>query len=121
MELKNKEYSQRLSKANTLVEKYKSIANKAVDRYIESKALMLGVSKQEIKNKLSESYTFDEIDSICESLKEYKLSMNNLPFRTLKLNENIQVKATPSKNENILPADNFGDEVDEQLMNLAGL
>ena len=121
IELKNKEYSQRLSKANKLVENYKSAANKAVDKYIDSQARMLGVTKEEIKNRLSENYTFDEIDDVCDSLREYKLNISKLPFRTTALKENIQVKATPSKNEFILPANNFGDEVDEQLMSLAGL
>lgn len=121
LEMKNKEYSQKLQKSNALVEKYKKIANKAVDKYIESQASMLGVSVNEIKNRLSESYSFDDIDSACEDLREYKLNMSKLPFRTMSLNENIQVKATPSKNEFILPANEFGDEVDEQLMSLAGL
>lgn len=121
IEVKNKEYSQKLSKANKLVENYKSIANKAVDKYIDSQARILGVKKEEIKNRLPESYTFDDIDTVCEDLREYKLNINKLPFRTMNLNENIQIKATPSKNETILPANNFGDEVDEQLMNLAGL
>lgn len=121
IEVKNKEYSQKLSKANKLVENYKSIANKAVDKYIDSQARILGVKKEEIKNRLPESYTFDDIDTVCEDLREYKLNINKLPFRTMNLNENIQIKATPSKNETILPANNFGDEVDEQLMSLAGL
>ena len=82
---------------------------------------MLGITKNEIKNRLSESYSFDEIDAVCEDLKEYKLNISKLPFRTTNLNENIQMKITPSKNETILPANSFGDEVDEQLMNLAGL
>lgn len=120
-EKQQKEYSQKLSKANQLVEKYKKIANRAVDKYIDSKALMIGVSSQEIKNKLSESYTFDEIDSVCETLRDYKINMSRLPFSSMKLTENIQMKATPSQNESILPANNFGDEVDDQLRSLAGL
>lgn len=121
IELKNKEYSQKLSKANKLVENYKSIANKAVDKYIESQTRILGVTKEEVKNKLPESYTFDDIDTVCENLREYKLNISRLPFNTTMLKENVQMKATPSKNETILPANNFADEVDEQLMSLAGL
>ena len=123
IELKSTEYKTKLDKSVKLVEKYKSVANKAVDKYIDSQARILGVSKQEIKNRLSESYTFDEIDSVCEDLREYKLNLSKLPFRTSNiLSENVKMKATPSKNESILPADRFvADEVDEQLMNLAGL
>ena len=124
IEIKNEEYSQKLKKSNTLVEKYKNIANKAVDKYIDSKAIMLGVTKNEIKNRLSEHYSFEEIDNVCEDLREYKLNLSKLPFRTNGLiNEDVQIKATPSDKEFILPVDNsrYEDEVDDQLRSLAGL
>lgn len=117
-----KVYSQKLSKANKLVEKYKDITNKVIDRYISSQANLLGVSSNEIKNRLPESYTFDDIDSVCESLREYKLNISKLPFRTSNLTENVKIKATASKQESILPAiGSFDDEVDNSLINMAGL
>lgn len=113
------QYSQKLGAANKLVEKYKKIANKAVDKYIESEAVKLGVSKEEIKNKLPQSYTFADIDAICESLQGYKLSINKLPFD---VNENIKLKATPSSHEPILPASRRqDDEVDNSLLEMAGM
>lgn len=78
--VKNKEYSKKLSNANKLVEKYRLVASNALDRYIASKALTLGISTNEIKNRLSENYSFDDIDNICESLRSYKLNMSKLPF-----------------------------------------
>jgi len=51
-----------------------------VDKYIESKAVSLGISANEIKNRLSETYTFTDIDNICEDLRKYKINLNNLPF-----------------------------------------
>ena len=122
-ELKETKYKDKLEKSIKLVEKYKSITNKAVDKYIESQAIIIGVTKNEIKNRLSENYSFNEIDSICEDLKEYKLNLNKLPFRTDGiLNENVKMKITSSKNESILPANRFdADDVDEQLKSLAGL
>lgn len=123
LEIKTKEYSQKVSKANKLVEQYKSVATKAVDKYIESRARILGVDVNEIKNKLSESYSFEEIDDVCDNLRDYQLNISKLPFRTVKepIKENITITATPSKNESILPANRFDDEVDEQLLSLAGL
>ena len=113
------QYSQKLSSANKLVEKYKKIANKAVDKYIESEAVKLGVTKEEIKNKLPQSYTFNDIDSVCENLQGYKLSINKLPFE---VNENIKLKATPSSRESILPASfKADDEVDNSLLEMAGI
>ena len=120
-ELKKTEYSKKLEQSNKLVEKYKKIANKAVERYIESQADRIGVSAKEIQNKLPESYTFQDIDSICEDLQSYKLTLNKLPFSTAKsLNENLRMNVTSSKNESILPGETFNadDEIDEMLKSL---
>ena len=116
----SKEYAD----SNKLVEQYKEIANKAVNKYIESQARILGVSAQEIKNRLPESYSFTDIDNSCNSLREYKVNISKLPFSTTKeLNESVRMKATSSKKESILPADGFryDDSIDNDLMSLAGL
>jgi hypothetical protein len=51
-----------LSKANELVEKYKGVATKAVNKYIELQAVKIGISPDKIKQKLSENYSFNDID-----------------------------------------------------------
>ena len=122
LEIKQKEYSKKLSNANKLVENYKGIANKAVDKYIELQARMLGINFNEIKNKLSENYSFNEIDSVCEELRKYKLNISNLPFKTgSTLNEEMKIKPISNHKESILPATDSSDEVDDQLRALAGL
>lgn len=118
LSIKNKEYSQKLTKANQLVEKYKSVAQKAVDRYIEMQALRLGVSSQMITERLSKSYTFDDIDEVCEGLQSYQVSKTRLPF-DIPSNKPIKVKVKESK-ESIHPAsNNYDDEIDESLEMLA--
>ena len=120
-ELKESEYSKKIAKANKIVENYKSITNKAVDKYINLQADILGITPKEIKNRLSENYSFNEIDEVCESLRDYKINLTKLPFKAT-LNENTTFKVTPSKKESILPRqDVFGDEIDQQLINLAGI
>lgn len=119
LNLTKSEYSKKIDTANRLIEKYKRIATSAVDKYILSKAQMIGVSSEEIKNKLPESYSFSDIDSICEDLQSYKLTMSKLPFQAVKLNENIKIKANSSKNESIIPKTNFDDEIDDQLLRLS--
>lgn len=114
--IKTKEYSQKLEKANTLVEHYKNIAKKAVDRYITEKAKMLGISTNEIKNKLGESYSFGDIDRICEDLKSYNLSVSRLPFELQKVQK---VEVTESKNDPLKISNGFDDDVDEDLIRLA--
>lgn len=101
-ELAEKQYSQKISNSNKLVEKYKKMANSAVNRYIESQALKLGVKKEEIKNRLPESYTFDDIDSICEELQDLNLNMSRLPFNRLtesSVRITSPVKSTPVAEE----------------------
>ena len=81
---KLQESNAKLSKSIKLTEKYKNFVNSTVDRYIESKAIMLGITSNEIKNRLSESYTLDDIDKICEDLQNYNLRMSRLPFNVSK-------------------------------------
>lgn len=116
--LKNKEYNEKISKSNSLVEKYKKIAKTSVEKYIESQALKLGVNPNEIKSKLNESYTFDDIDNVCDEIQEYKIGINNLPF-SFGLKKNSKIKITESKQQN--PFFNEDDVIDDTLLNLAGL
>lgn len=117
--IKNKEYSTKLSSNNALIEKYRGIARKAVDKYIESKATMLGVSTKEIKSRLGENYSFNDIDSLCEDLQQYKLNINRLPFDVG--NGTPKMKITESKQSSINKYLNEDDDVDEQLLRMANL
>lgn len=113
-------YDNKVNKLNKLVETYKKVANDSVNRYIESEARKLGVSKAEIKNRLSENYTFDDIDSVCEELQSYKLRMNNLPF-SIDSNKKPRVVVNESRCTKPANNNNVDDEVDSDLAQLAGL
>lgn len=115
LQLNKNSYSKKLEKSNKLVENYKKITTNVVNRYIESQALKLGISSNEIKNKLPESYNIDDIDSICEDLQSYKLNMSKLPFSTMQ-----SVKVTPKsiKTESLLPKGAEDDFIDAQLLSL---
>lgn len=116
--IKSNEYSSKISKANKLVEHYKRVAESASDNYIKAKALMLGVTTNEIKSKLTEGYTFEDIDNVCESLQKYNLNLSKLP---LSMTSNSKVRVTESI-EPIKPKGfGFDDEVDDSLLRLAGL
>lgn len=117
LSIKTTEYSTKLSNANKLVEQYRQTAKTAVDRYIESKAIMLDIDKNEVKNKLPSNYSFKDIDSVCESLSAYKLKISNLSFN---LSKDSKIAVKESK-EPILPKSRFDDTVDESLLRLAGL
>lgn len=123
-ELKNtseadkKQLTSKLTKTEKIAESYKKIANETVRRYIDSKATMLGVSSNEIKNKLGESYTIDDIDEICEDLKSYALNISKLPFN---VDRKVKMKVTESKNDLLVPSTGMDDEIDDSLLTLANL
>jgi len=112
-----KEYASRLDKNSKLVEKYKSYLTESVNRYIEAKAELYGVKSVEIKNRLNESYTLDDIDSICEDLQKYNLRMNKLPFNLN--NKDTKVRVIESKQtryEQVKPEDDIS-----SLIELSGI
>lgn len=115
LELKTSEYGRKMEKANKLVEKYQRAATKAVDKYIESQAIKIGVTVNEIKNRLPESYTFTDIDTVTEDLQGYKLNISKLPFE---LTEGMRLNGTASSKPGLLPT-NDADEIDNSLLELA--
>jgi len=117
--IKTTEYNNKLTRANKLVEQYRATAKTAVSKYIDLKATLLGVSSNEIKNKLPENYSFNDIDSVCEGLKDFNLKVSNLPVN-LQQGNIRKVVVTESK-ESIVPKSRFDDTVDESLLQLANL
>lgn len=116
--IKTNEYSTKLDNANKLVEQYRRTAKTAVNKYIESKALMLGVTTSEITNKLSENYSFSDIDNVCENLSAYKVKIGKLPFNVEKGVKNITI--TEAKKPQTTNQIN-DDSIDDSLIRLAKL
>ncbi len=116
--IKYSDFTSRLNKEKSITEKYKKIAKRAIEKYIGIQALRLGVDSKEITNRLSENYSFDEIDRVCENLRNYNISISKLPFNVS--NSTIsKIKLTESK-EPIMPA-GVDDEIDAGLLSLAGM
>lgn len=112
-------YSKKIEKQNTLVEKYRDVAVKSVNKYIDTQATRLGVTSAEIKNRLPESYSFSDIDRICEDLQEYKLNISNLPFSTgKKMTEGLNVRAANIDTRTLIPME---EDLDDLTLRLAGL
>ena len=113
-------YSQKLEKQNQLIEKYKNIAMRSVDKYINTQATILGVRSTEIKNRLPESYSFKDIDKICEDLREYKLNMSSLPFSSssTNLSEGVKIRGKNISNKTLVPVE---EDIDELTLRMAGL
>lgn len=103
------------SKVNKLIatkDGYKNLANEAVDKFISLKARNLGVKPQEIKERLSKSYTISDVEKVCESLQAYELNVSKLPFN---LSKGSKFKFNSTSQEVVNPNDD--DYVDENLLN----
>lgn len=72
----------------------------------------------QIKSRLGESYTFDDIDSICEDIQDYRLGLNSLPFRQ-GFTTGTKMKVTESLDTTI-PL-NEDDKLDDTLLSIVGL
>ena len=113
---------QSYQKSAKLVEKYKNFAHEIANRYIDSKALALGVSPNEIKNRLNESYTLDEVDAVCEDLQDYSINISKLPFQVNKPGSmRARLREDRSKDPLKDMDSQYDDTVDDYLLDLAGL
>ena len=110
----------KLEKAEVLVEKYKSIAKTAVEKYMSSQATRIGVSVSDIKSRLHESYSFKDIDKAVEDLQQYKVNLNSLPFTTMSQKRPTKMTIRESKepllNMKDNPLNHLDDNVDEALL-----
>ena len=120
-EHKVSELTEEVSKSKKLAEGYKKLANSSVNKYIELKAVMLGVDPQVIKSNLKEQYTLKDVDVVCERLQGQEINLGRLPFKVdknvvVKVNESKQL-VNPKSNKNDIYEDDY---VDEDLLRMAG-
>lgn len=109
-------------KAVRLAEKYKKLAHEVANRYIDNKALELGVTSNEIKNRLNESYTLDDVDKVCEDLEEYSINISKLPFQIDKpTSARARLREDRSSDPLKSMDSEYDDTVDDYLLDLAGL
>lgn len=101
---------------------YKTLAYSTINSYIETKATMLGVDANEIKNKLPENYTPKTIDKICEQIQQHNINISRLPFSMVN-GRKAKVQVVESVNDKLKDAakDDCDGEINDDLLKLAGL
>lgn len=97
---------------------YKAKYDAVLERYIASKANMLGVRTTDITSRLAENYTLDDIDQVCEGLLDMGRPAFGLGLGKPKV-KITESKETKKVNKPIDP--NNGYEIDDDLLILAGL
>ena len=105
-------FTKQLNEQAATAKKYKTKFVEVLNKYIESKASMLGVRTTEITSKLDEQFTLEDIDAVCDDLLTESVGWSGFPggFHSkskVRINENIK----PTKQD-----DDF-----EDLLEFAGL
>jgi DNA repair exonuclease SbcCD ATPase subunit len=98
--------------------KYKERCNALTERYIATKANMLGVRPTDITSRLAENYTLDDIDQVCENLLDMGRPAFGLGLGKPKVT--INESAVPTKKTKPVDSNN-GYDIDDDLLILAGL
>jgi len=118
----NQKLNENLTKATKLKEGYKKLANNAINKFIELKAETLGVTSKDIKRKLGESYTIEDVEAVCEDLKAYQLNVSKLPFN---VDKNVSIKGVKVNEANANKASGnkaFDDDsIDDVLFKIANI
>lgn len=118
-EMEKAKVTEQLTKATKLTEGYKNLANTAINKYIDVKAQIIGLTAKDIKRKLGESYTIADIDQVCSDLKSYNLNVSKLPFsidRKVSVRVNEAMRKSPVMNSAHMTDD---DDVSSMLIKLA--
>lgn len=101
-----------------VAKKYKSRCAALTERYIATKANMLGVRPTDITSRLNENFTLDDIDKVCDDLLNIGRPAFGLGLGKPKVT--INESKTPAKQiKSVDP--NGGYEIDDDLLILAGL
>jgi hypothetical protein len=108
-----------VQKNANIAKAYKSKYKAVLERYISTKANMLGVRTTDITSRLAESYTLDDIDQVCEDLLDMGRPAFGLGLGKPKVKINESKSVTKNVNKSLDP--NNGYEIDDDLLILAGL
>ena len=101
-----------------VAKKYKSRCAALTERYIATKANMLGVRPTDITSRLNENFTLDDIDKVCDDLLNMGRPAFGLGLGKPKVTIN-ESKAPAKQTKSVDP--NSGYEIDDDLLILAGL
>lgn len=118
LEGQTKVYTEKLQERTDLAKAYKARYIETLNKYVKSKADMLGVAPSEITSRLNESYTLKDVDAVCDQILDSTINFSRLPIggRTKTPARIAESVARPSST-----VSDFGYEIDDSLYELAGL
>jgi hypothetical protein len=122
LEGQTKQFNSKLQERTDLAKTYKARFIETLNRYVESKASMLGVKPSEITSRLNESYTLSDVDAVCDQILDTTVNFSRLPFggrakTSARIAESVTRPSAAAMSYD--PANGY--EIDDALLELAGL
>ena len=114
LEGQTKLYQEKLKERTNLAKSYKARFIETLNKYVESKASMLGVQPSEITSRLNESYSLADVDAVCDQILNSTVPFSRLPFGG-------RSKTAVRISESISRPRNFEEDDLSDLYELAGL
>lgn len=118
LEGQTKVYTEKLRERTDLAKAYKTRYIETLNKYIKSKADMLGVMPSEITSRLNENYTLVDVDAVCDEILDSTVNFSRLPFggrakTSARIAESV---SNPTRRD-----PEYGYDIDDSLLELAGL
>ena len=122
LEGQTKLYNQKLEERTNLAKTYKARFIESLNKYVESKANMLGVQPSEITSRLNENYTLADVDAVCDQILDSAVGYGRLPFGGRTKTSARMVESVSRAKASSMNADStLGYEIDDSLLELAGM
>lgn len=109
-----------IAERTAVAKKYKNKFLEAVNKYVESKASMLGVRPIDITSRLGESYTLADIDKVCDDFLDSTVNISRLPFSGMSKTR-ARISESVNKPTQVNKGPEYGYDIDDSLLELAGL
>ena len=118
LEGQTKVYTEKLQERTNLAKAYKARYIETLNKYVKSKADMLGVVPSEITSRLNENYTLVDVDAVCDEILDSTVNFSRLPFggrakTSARIAESV---SNPTRRD-----PEYGYDIDDSLLELAGL
>ena len=115
LEGQTKVYTEKLQERTNLAKAYKARYIESLNKYVKSKADMLGVAPSEITSRLNENFTLVDVDAVCDQILDSTVNFSRLPFGG-RAKTSARIAESVSKQTRVSYEDDLSD-----LLELAGL
>ncbi len=118
LEGQTKVYTEKLEERTKLAKTYKARYIESLNKYVKSKADLLGVASSEITSRLNENFTLADVDAVCDEILDSAANFSRLPFGG---RAKASARISESISKPVRKDPEYGYDIDDSLLELAGL